>query len=98
MPWELDDARYPGGAVGHVVIEGLLFALVGVGLIVAMVVVLRSERIRDRLESGNASVRSLLRLGQQEQETFVREFEVAIYVGMCVGLLLVILGVFVAVA
>ena len=79
-------------------IEGLLFALVGVGLIVAMVLVLRSARIREQLESGNASVRSLLRLEQQEQETFVREFEVGIYVGMCVGLLLVILGVFVAVA
>ena len=35
---------------------------------------------------------------RQEQERFVRQFEVGIYVGMCVGLLLVILGVFVAVA
>ena len=79
-------------------IEGLLLALVGVALIVAMVMVLRSARIRDRLESGNASARSLLRLEPVEQQTFVRQFEVAIYVGMCLGSLLLILGVFVAVA
>ena len=79
-------------------IKGLLLVLVGVGLIVAMVMVLRSARIRDQLESVNASVRSLLRLEPAEQETFVRQFEVGIYVGMCLGLLLVILGVFVAVA
>ena len=79
-------------------IEGLLLALVGVGLIVAMVMVLRSARIRDRVESGNASVRSLLRLEPQEQEIFVRRFEVGIYVGMCLGSLLVVLGLFVALA
>ncbi len=79
-------------------IEGLLLALVGVGLIVTMVMVLRSARIRDRLESGNASVRSLLRLEAVEKEAFIRHFEVGIYVGMCLGSLLVILGVFAAVA
>ncbi len=79
-------------------IEGLLLVLVGVGLIGAMVMVLRSARIRDRLESGNASVRSLLRLEPVEQEMFVRQFEVGIYVGMCLGSLFVILGVFVAIA
>ncbi len=79
-------------------IEGLLLALGGVGLIVTMVMVLRSARIRDRLECCNASVRSLLRLEAAEQETFIRQFEVGIYVGMCLGSLLVILGVFVAVA
>ena len=77
--------------------EGLLLALVGVGLIVALVMVLRSARIRDRVESGNASVRSLLRLEPVEQEIFVRQFEVGIYAEMCLGCLLVILGVFVAV-
>jgi hypothetical protein len=79
------------------VIEGLLLALAGVALIVALVLVLRSTRIRDRVESGNARARSLLRLEPQEQEPFVRQFEVGIYAGMCLGCLLVILGVFVAV-
>jgi hypothetical protein len=80
------------------VIEGSLLVLVGIGLIVAMVMVLRSSRVRDWLESRNTSVRSLLRLEPVEQETFVRQFEVGIYAGMCLGSLLVILGVFVAVA
>ena len=79
-------------------IEGLLLVLVGIGLIVAMVLVLRSARIRDWLESRNTSVRSLLRLEPVEQERFVRQFEVGIYAGMCFGSLLVILGVFVAAA
>jgi hypothetical protein len=86
------------GFGGHLVIEGLLLVLVGIALIVATVMVLRSARIRGRLESGNASVRSLLRLESMEQETFVRLFEMGIYVGMCLGSLLVILGVFVALA
>ena len=77
-------------------IEGLLLSLAGLGLIIVLVMVLRSRRIRDRLESANASIRSVLRLQPVEQETFVRQFEVGIYLGMCVGLLLVILGVFVA--
>ncbi len=77
-------------------IEGLLLSLAGLGLIIVLVMVLRSRRIRDRLESANASIRSVLRFQPVEQETFVRQFEVGIYLGMCVGLLLVILGVFVA--
>jgi hypothetical protein len=80
------------------VIAGSLLVLVGIGLIVAMVVVLRSARSRDWLESRNTSVRSLLRLEPVQQEAFVRQFEVGIYAGMCLGSLLVILGMFVAVA
>ena len=79
-------------------ISGLVLTLVGLGLISAMVIVLRSARIRDRLESGNASFRAQLRLQPVEQETFVRQFEVGIYVGMCFGSLLVIVGIFVAIA
>jgi hypothetical protein len=78
------------------VIQGLLLVLAGVGLIVAMVMVLRSARVRDRVDRGNASLRSLLRLKPLEPETLIRRFEVGIYVGMCFGSLLVILGVFVA--
>lgn len=76
-------------------IQGLLLVLAGVGLIVAMVIVLRSARVRDRVDRGNASFRSLLRLKPVEHETLIRQFEVGIYVGMCFGSLLVILGVFV---
>jgi hypothetical protein len=79
------------------VIQGLLLTLAGLGLIVALVIVLRSSRIRGHVERANASLRSLLRLQPVEQETFVRQFEVGIYFGLCFGSLLMILGMFVAV-
>jgi hypothetical protein len=78
------------------VIEGALLILVGLGLIAAMVLVLRSARLRDRVEGVNARVRSLLRLQPVNQGTFVRQFELGIYLGMCFGSLLLILGIFVA--
>jgi hypothetical protein len=79
------------------VIEGVGLLLLGAGLIVAMVVVLRSERIRDRLYQGNSSFRALVHLPPAEPQTFIRQFEVGIYFGMCFGTALAIFGVLVAV-
>jgi hypothetical protein len=62
---------------------GLLLAAVGVCLVVAMVVVLRSRRVQRMV-------------GLDERRR--RRFEIAVYCTMCLGTALVFLGVVVAVA
>ncbi len=74
-----------------------MLLLLGAGLIVAMMIVLRSERIRTRLYRGNASFRALVRLRPSEPETFVRQFEVGVYFGMCFGATLAIFGLLVVI-
>ena len=78
-------------------VEGLVLLLLGAGLIVAMMIVLRSGRIRDRLYRGNSSFRTRVRLRPSEPQTFVRQFEVGIYFGICFGATLAIFGLLVAV-
>jgi hypothetical protein len=79
------------------VVEGLVLLLLGAGLIVVMMIVLRSEQIRDRLYRGNSSLRARVRLRPSEPQTFVRRFEIAIYFGLCFGAALAIFGLLVAV-
>ena len=74
-----------------------MLLLLGTGLIVGMVTVLRSGRIRDRLYRGNSSFRAFVRLRPSDPQTFIRQFEVGIYFGMCFGATLAIFGVLVAV-
>ena len=76
-------------------VAGLLVAA-GVGLVVGLVVVLRSRRAREGLYHADARVRNAARLAPAQPEVFVRRFEVGIYVGMCLGLALVFLGLVVA--
>ena len=76
-------------------IAGLLVAA-GVGLVVGMIVVLRSRRAREGLYHADERVRRVARLGPAEPQVFIRRFEVGIYLGMCLGLALVFLGVVVA--
>ena len=74
-----------------------MLLLLGGGLIVAMMIVLRSGRIRDRLYRGNSSFRALVRLRPSEPQTFVRRFEVGVYFGMCFGATLAIFGLLVVI-
>ena len=76
-------------------IAGLLVAA-GAGLVLALVVVLRSRRAREGLYHADARVRRVARLGPAEPLVFVRRFEVAVYCGMCLGTALVLLGLLVA--
>ena len=86
----------PGPGTGRrAVLEGLVLLVLGAGLIVAMMIVLQSRRIRDRLYRGNSSFRALVRLRPSEPQTFVRHFEVGIYFGMCFGVTLAIFGLLV---
>jgi hypothetical protein len=78
-------------------IQATVLVLVGAAVIVVMVLVLRSGRIRDRVYRGSSGVRSLLRLSAAEPETFDRQFEMGIYFGMCLGAVVALLGVLVAV-
>ncbi len=73
-------------------IEGLLLIVLGLALIALLVVVLRSERARRLAYRAAEGLRSLARLRPVDPETFSRQLEAGIYVGMCVGALLVILG------
>lgn len=85
-------------SIDRTVIEGLLLVLAGVGLVVAMVVALRSDRIRHRAYKANAGLRSLSRVRPADPETLARQFEAGIYVGMCVGAVVALVGVLVAVS
>jgi hypothetical protein len=69
-----------------------------VGLVVALVVVLRSRQAREGLYHADARFRRAVRLGPAEPQVFVRRFELGVYVGMCLGLALVFLGLVVAAA
>jgi len=77
-------------------IKGLMLVLVGVGLIVAMVLLLRAARVRDGLYRHKSRLRSVLRLRPTPPQTFVRRFEVGIYAGMCLGATIAIVGALVA--
>jgi hypothetical protein len=79
------------------VVEGLVLLLLGAVLIVVMMIVLRSERLRDRLYRGYSSFRALLRLRPSEPQTFVRQFEVGVYFGMCFGVTLALFGLLVVI-
>jgi hypothetical protein len=52
--------------------------VVGVGLFVSLLLVLRSKRVQTRVHAAG--------------EVFARRFEAGIFVGLCAGVLLVILG------
>lgn len=78
-------------------IESLLLILLGVALVAGLLLVLRSDRLRERLSRGNASLRALARLRPVAPEVFDRQFEAGIYVGMCLGVLIGLVGVLTAV-
>jgi hypothetical protein len=90
---------HPVGAAeadGSTPLIAALLVAAGAALVVGLVVVLRSRRAREGLYHADARVRSATRLGPAEPEVFVRRFELGVYVGMCLGLALVFLGLVVA--
>ena len=79
-----------------VVIAALLIAS-GVGLVVALVFVLRSRTLQRSIFRGNAGFRSRAHLKPVESEVFARQLEAGIYAGLCFGIVVAILGVLVAI-
>jgi hypothetical protein len=78
------------------VIAGVLLILLGIALVAVLLRALRSERIRQGASRGNASLRSLARMDPGDPETIGRQFEAGIYFGLCLGVLMVILGLLTA--
>jgi hypothetical protein len=61
-----------------------------------MIFILRSARARERLYRFDAGLRARAGRNPLEPEVFVRRFEAGIYVVMCLGTALILLGVVVA--
>ena len=79
-------------AAGPVVIAGVLLILIGVGLVVALVFVLRSRALQRSLFRGSVGFRARVHVKQVEPEVFTRQLEAGIYVGLCLGTVIAILG------
>ncbi len=78
-------------------IAGVLLILAGVGLVVALVFVLRSRTLQRSLFRSSVALRSRARLEPVEPEVFTRQLEAGIYAGLCFGTVIAILGVLIVV-